>query len=203
MIVIGITGGIASGKSTISNMLKKAGIPVIDADEISRDVVKKGSAALEEISKEFGERILNSDGTLNRRALGSIVFSDSRKLEKLNSITHPRIKCLIKEKIIQYKNEGKKLCAVDAPLLIETGFYELVDIVILVYVDRKLQLKRLINRDNITYQQAQKRIESQMSFEEKMKYADYIIDNSRDIEYTKQQINTILNKIILLEDINV
>ncbi|QCX32507.1 dephospho-CoA kinase [Caloramator sp. E03] len=200
MKIIGLTGGIASGKSYVSEILKSKGIPVIDADAISREIVNKGSEALKEIESEFGKEILNEDGTLNRKKLGCIVFSDKNKLETLNRIMHPKIIKEISERVEKIKSEGFKLCFIDAALLIETGLYRITDIVILVYVDRQTQVERLIKRDNISLIEAEKRIESQMSFKEKMKYSHYIIDNNGSREYTKQQICKIIEEIISMED---
>lgn len=200
MRVIGLTGGIASGKSTISKMIKEIGIPIIDADEISREIVSKDSLVLKRIAKEFGEDVLNEDGTLNRKKLSNIVFRESTLLKKLNLITHPAIKNKIKEKIEEYKKSGIKCCVIDAALLIEAGFLDITDLCLLVYVDKDVQLKRLMDRDNITYEAALRIIESQMNLDEKKKYADYLIDNNKEIEFTRQQLNNIIKEIACLEE---
>ncbi|SKA99913.1 dephospho-CoA kinase [Caloramator quimbayensis] len=200
MKIIGLTGGIASGKSFVSDILKEEGIIVIDADIISREIVFKGSEALKDIEQNFGKEVLNNDGTLNRKRLGSLVFSDKNKLETLNKIMHPKIIDEIKKRIETVRMQGVNLCVIDAPLLIETGLYHIVDIVLLVYVNREVQIKRLIKRDNISFEEAEKRISSQMSFEEKKKYSDYIIDNNGSRENTKKQIHDILEEIISMED---
>lgn len=200
MRIIGLTGGIGSGKSTVSDMFKEYGIPVIDADEISRDIVKKGSNVLFQIENEFGREVLNDDDTLNRKKLASIVFSNKDKLEKLNEITHPVIRREILSRIEKLRSKGYLACVVDAALLIEAGFYTIADIVVLVYADKETQLQRIIKRDNITLEEAENRIESQMPFEKKKLYADLIIDNSGDIEYTKQQLNKILEREVFMED---
>jgi dephospho-CoA kinase len=203
MIVVGLTGGIASGKSTISEILKGYGIPVIDSDLISREIMKRESLALNSIKNEFGNDIIDENGELNRKKLASIVFEDALKLESLNSITLPIIKEEIRKKLDCYKADGCKLCVVDAAILIEAKFTDLVNYIILVYVDSKVQLERLMKRDNFSSEEAHHRINSQMTFEKKSKYADFIIDNSRDIEYTKQQVNKILKEIALSEEIDV
>lgn len=202
MFVLGLTGGIASGKSSISAMLKGMGLPIVDADMIARKVVEKGSPVLERIREEFGEGVLNDDGTLNRKALGHIVFSDSRKLERLNSITHPAIKEEIKRTIKDLSDKGEELCVLDVPLLIESGMKSMADSVLLVYVDERTQLYRLMNRDNISEEMALKKISSQMSFEEKKKYADYIIDNSGSLDYTRAQLEKIIATIRGMEESN-
>lgn len=196
MRVIGLTGGIASGKSTILKMFQEKNIPIIDADVVAREVVKKESPVLKCIAKEFGEIVLNDDGTLNRRKLGEIVFENKENLKKLNSITHPAIIRNIREKLTELTNEGNDYCVIDAALLIESGLVELTDKVILVYANREIQLSRLLERDKLSLLEAKNRIESQSSFEEKKKYADHIIDNSGEIEYTKTQFNKILQEIL-------
>jgi dephospho-CoA kinase len=203
MIVLGLTGGIASGKSTISEIIKGCGIPVIDGDVISREIVKPKSFALNLIKNEFGNDITNKKDELNRKKLANIVFNDALKLEKLNSITHPIIKGEILKKLDFYKEQGYKLCVVDAAILIEAKFTDVVNYIILVYVDSKVQLERLMKRDNFSKEEALRRINSQMTFENKAEYADFILDNSKDLEYTKQQVNKILKEIALSEEIDV
>lgn len=202
MRIIGLTGGIASGKSTVSSMFIEAGIPVIDADIVARHVVDVGTDALRFIVKEFGKDVLNDDGTLNRGRLGQKVFSDKLLLDKLNSITHPAITKNIKDRINTYSEKGYDFCVVDAALLIESSLIEFIDIVIVVYVDEKMQISRLMERNNIPLEDALSRINSQNTFEFTRKFADYIIDNSKDIEYTRQQFNNILREIKLAEDFN-
>jgi dephospho-CoA kinase len=200
--IIGLTGGIASGKSTISSMFMEAGIPVIDADIIARYVVGKGTDVLKLIVKEFGEEILNNDGTLNRSMLGQKVFPNKVNLEKLNSITHPAITKSIKEKINLFTKEGHNLCVIDAALLIESSLIEMTDIVVVVYVNEKVQLTRLMERNKLSLTDALGRINSQNTFEFRKEYADYIIDNSMNIEYTRSQFNNILREIKIAEAFN-
>lgn len=202
MKIIGLSGGIASGKSTVSSILRDKGIPVIDGDVIARNIVEKGSNVLNKLVEIFGKEILFEDGTLNRRKLGAIVFNDKENLEKLNNITHPAIKKEILKNIDFYDNAGKKYCVVDGALLMEGIFKDIANILILVYVNSDTQVKRLIDRNNIDYAEALSKISSQMPFEEKMKYANYIIDNSYDLEYTKNQVNKIMSEILNLEDLN-
>lgn len=203
MKVVGLTGGIASGKSTVSNQIKEFGIPIIDADKIAREIVKPDSKILNEIALEFGSDILSKDGTLNRKKLGGIVFNDPFMLEKLNNITHPVIRKEILLAISRLRESGEKICVVDAAILIEGKFTDLVDYIILIYVDVKNQISRLISRDNISEGEALKRINSQMTFEEKRVYADFVLDNNKNLEYTKKQLNNIINELLLLEDANV
>lgn len=202
MLVIGLTGGISSGKSTVSNMFSEMNIPIIDADKIAREVVEKGSAVLDFIAREFGEEILNSDGSLNRKALGAVVFKNTELREKLNSIIHPEIKQRIIKKIDFYRSQNHKCCVVDAALLIEGDYMSIVDIIILVYVDDKTQLERLMARDKLNIDEAMLRIRSQMPFNDKKKYAHYIIDNTKDLESTRQQLIKIVNEALNLEEYN-
>lgn len=196
MKVIGLTGGIASGKTTVSTYLKSKGYKVIDADLISRDIYHIGKEAYRKIIEEFGEGILDNQRNIDRKILGSIVFNDKYKLSKLNEITHPIIVNEILRKIEEIKLKGEKICFVDAALLIEANLAKYVDEVWLVVVDEVVQLDRLMKRDKLSFAEAKKRIESQMNVEEKKKFADYIIDNSKSVEYTIEQVTEMLNKAI-------
>lgn len=202
MRIIGLSGGIASGKSTISKLLSDMEVPIIDGDKISRDITQKGSLVLDALVKVFGREILNIDTTLNRKKLGNLVFNNKENLDKLNNITHPAIKELILEGINTYKQTGQKCCVVDGALLMEGIFKDIVDVLILVYINKDIQIERLMERNLIGYEEAISKINSQMSFEEKKKYADYIIDNSYNVEYTKNQLNKIMYEILSVEDVN-
>lgn len=196
MKVIGLTGGIASGKSTASAIIKKFGIPVIDADLIARELVGVGEPALDEIVEYFGKEVLNPDGTLNRKLLGSIVFSDPKKLEILNHITHRRIIERIENKIAMCKERGDHpVVFLDAALLIEMNMRKLVDEIWLISVEQDIQLKRLMERDGLSITEAKNRIHSQMPLEEKKKHADVIIDNSKDYLHLEKQIEGHLMRI--------
>lgn len=197
MKIIGLTGGIASGKSTVSQILKELGCIIIDADKIARKVVEPGEATLQNIVKEFGPIVLSSDGTLNRKALGNIVFKDPAKLKALNSIIHPEIKRVILKEIQKIREvKSDSTVIFDAAVLLESGMDELVDEVWLVYVDYGTQLKRLMERDAIDEAQADARIKSQMPVEDKIRRSDRIIDNTKDILFTKQQVREMINPTI-------
>lgn len=196
MKVIGLTGGIASGKTTVSTFLKSKGYEVIDADLISREIYNVDEEAYKKVITEFGTEILNNDRTINRKKLGKVVFNNKLKLKKLNEITHPIITNKILKKIEESKLRGKKICFVDAALLIEANLVKYVDEVWLVVADEEVQINRLMKRDNISYEDAKKRIESQMPVAEKKKYADFIINNSESVEYTIEQVTRLLNKAI-------
>ena len=196
MKIVGLTGGIASGKSTVSNYLKSMDFAVIDADQIAREIVDTGQPALEEICITFGKNILNADGSLNRKALGDMVFSNEKLLEKLNKITHPRIIKEIINKIELYKqNRKRSIVFVDAALLIEMNMRQLVDEVWLVKVDKETQRRRLMERNGLDFTEAENRINAQMSMEEKVKKADIIIDNNNGIDYLYAQIQKQIEQI--------
>lgn len=190
MKVIGLTGGIASGKSTVSVLLKNKGAVIIDADEISRKVMKKGTKVFNEVVKYFGDKILDKEGNINRQKLGQIVFSNINDLEILNDITHPAIVDKIKKNLMLFVKRGEPVVVIDAALLLETGLDNLTDEVWVVVVSEETQLKRLMRRDNIIDKnQAIARIKSQMSLKEKLKHANKVIDNNGDIEHTKKQVD--------------
>ncbi|MGB9813742.1 MAG: dephospho-CoA kinase [Thermovenabulum sp.] len=189
MKVIGLTGGIASGKSTVSNILREKGAYIIDADEISKALVEPGKPAYKEIVEFFGKEILNEDGTIKRKKLGKIVFADTEKLSVLNSITHPKIIEEIEKKLKECRERDEKVVVIDAALLIELGLYKLADEVWLVVVDEKTQLERLLKRDRfLEPKEAKDRIRAQMPQEEKKKYATRIIDNTGDFSHLKEQV---------------
>ncbi len=197
MKVIGLTGGIASGKSTVSGMLRELGAYIIDADLISRDIILRGTGAWDEIVEYFGEGILLPNGEIDRKRLGNIVFADRQKLQKLNSITHPRIIKRIKEIIEEERAEGKERAIVlDAAILIEMGMQSMVDEIWLVSADKDIQIRRLMERDRLSYQNAINRIRVQMPLSEKIKYADYVIDNSKDMGYIKEQVSKLWERVI-------
>ncbi|MDR7867920.1 MAG: dephospho-CoA kinase [Sporomusaceae bacterium] len=188
MRVIGLTGGIASGKSTVSRILRELGARVIDADAIAREVVEPGRPALAEIVAWLGGDILLADGSLNRAKLGELVFADSAARAALESITHPRITAAAKEALAAAEREGCAVAVLDVPLLYEAGWDRYVDEVWVVYVDAATQLSRLTARDSLTAPQAAARVAAQMSLEEKARRADIVIDNSGDPQDTAVQV---------------
>lgn len=195
--IIGITGGIATGKSTVTNILLDYGYKVIDADKVARLVVKKGKPAYYDIVEYFGIDILREDGNINRKKLGDIVFNDENKRDALNCIVHPRIIEDIKRRIKLYWS-GEKILFLDIPLLIEeldhfkkSGLS--FDEIWLVYTDLDKQLKRLMKRNNLDLDEAKKRVNAQMSIELKKKYATKIIDNNKDMNYLKKQVKELLD----------
>lgn len=195
MKIIGLTGGIASGKSTISRLIREKGIPVICADELARKVVEPGYPAYKKMIAEFGEKILNPDKTLNRPKLALLVFSSPEKLKKLNSLIHPAITQEMKEEIERLKKKKEKMVVLDIPLLFEEGLDELCDKAIVVYAPEETQRERLKKRENLSDQEITSRLKSQMLIEEKKKLGDFVIDNSGTPEETKAQLEGVLEKI--------
>ena len=197
-MLIGLTGGIASGKSLVAEELKRLGAYLIDADEIAREVVKTGLPAYNEIVKEFGEKILNPDKTINRKELGRIVFSNPELRKRLEQITHPRIRKKIEAEISAIKAKNPKaVIVVDAALLIEGGLYKKMDKVIVVCADEKTQIKRLTERDGLAIEDAKNRIASQMPLKEKRRYADFVIENveGKKKGEIKDEVKTIFEKL--------
>lgn len=193
-LIIGLTGSIGTGKSTIANRFKELDIPVVDADLIARQVVEPGEAAYEQIVATFGEGILQLDKTLDRKALGAIVFQDGTKRKELNAIIHPAIRKELIHQRDQYVDEGVKCVVVDIPLLYESNLIDYVDKVLVVYVDEEVQLQRVVSRDNSTEKEAKQRIASQIPVAEKAKQADAVIDNNGTVEQSFQQLDEVLIK---------
>ena len=192
--IIGLTGGIASGKSTVARMMQKAGIPIVDADVVAREVVKVGEPAYKHIVEHFGESVLLEDGAINRQALGNIIFHQEEKRKKLNEIVHPAVRGKMKEDAAKYIQEGHPIVVMDIPLLFESKLTHLVEKTIVVYVDEPTQLQRLMERNSLSEEDALARIHSQMPLKEKLKLADEVIDNNGTILETEAQLNTILEK---------
>lgn len=182
-MIIGLTGGIASGKTTVSNQLKELGAEIIDADEIAFNILQKGEQAWQKVIDCFGEKILKDDQEINRSLLGKIIFNQPQARKKLEAITHPVIIAEIKRKIKSLKDKQKIIVLV-APLLYESNLDNLVDAVWVVFVEKKTQLKRLRQRDNLSVPEAKKRIEAQIPLIKKKEMADVVIVN----EGTKQDL---------------
>lgn len=171
---IGLTGGIASGKTTVSNILKELGAELIDSDKIAHQVISKGNRGWKLVVEAFGKEILDNEGEINRSKLANIIFNDDRERKRLEEITHPLIIAEINRRM---RNSTSKPVVLDAPLLYETGLDRLVDQVWVVYVDRSTQLERLMKRDKLSLKEAKARIDSQLSLEKKKRLADKVICN--------------------------
>lgn len=192
--VLGLTGGIASGKSTVSRLFQENNNLVIDADNVSREVVKPGTIGLEKIVNSFGKSILLEDGSLDRKKLGAIIFGNSVKREQLNTILQGEIRQNIECQIEEAKTKKIPLVVVDVPLLYEANYDRLMDKIMVVYVPESIQLTRLMKRNDLTKDEALSRIQSQMPIEEKKAKADWVIDNSGTIENTINQWSEWMDK---------
>lgn len=198
-IVLGLTGGIASGKSTVSNMLKKMKFPVVDADVIAREVVEIDEPAYQEIIQVFGEGILLENLDLDRAKLGEIIFNDPKKREMLNRIVHPAVRKRMLELKDRYFSMGENTVILDIPLLFESKLTHMVDKTILVFVEENVQLERLMERNGLSEQEARARISSQLPLREKISMADAVLDNNGSIEDTEQQLKELLAKWGIME----
>ena len=194
-MIIGLTGTIGSGKSTVSEHLKSLGALVLDADIISRQVVEPGTEGLEQIIALFGGSVINPDGTLNRKAMAKLVFVDEEKRLLLNSIIHPAVLNTLKDKTADEKKKNPNRVIVwDVPLLIEVGWNEFVNSVWLVTAPENVRIERIIRRDNCTAEQAEMRIRAQMSEDEKLKYSNDVIDNGSTLEKLYAQVDELYKR---------
>ncbi|WP_216828899.1 dephospho-CoA kinase [Alkalihalobacterium elongatum] len=193
-MIIGLTGGIASGKSTVSHFISALGIPIVDADVIAREVVEPGENAYDQIVAHFGKKVLNNDDTIARKKLGEIIFTDEKERKVLNSIVHPAIRKRMIETKDRLFNEGHPVVVYDLPLLFESNLKHMVDKVLLVYVEEHVQLERLMERDQSIKEEALSRIQSQMPLKQKVELADEVINNNGTIEDTEKQLKDILKK---------
>ena len=189
LLIAGLTGGIATGKSTVSAFFRELGAHIIDADQYAKKAVIPKRPAWHKIVAAFGPSILQEDGVIDRSGLGEIVFNDPTSKKKLEAIVHPVVRQMMLDKIDQIgRAPHSPLIVLDIPLLFESGWHEMVDKVIVVYIPKELQLKRLMERDQLTKPQVLARIHSQMPIAAKRVLADVVIDNSRSIDETKQQV---------------
>lgn len=193
MKIIGLTGGIASGKTTVSNILREKGFVVIDSDEISRGLLEVGTECFNDVVNKFGNRILRDNGTINRKELGNIIFKEETKRELLNSIIHPNVFKLID--IALKKHVSSEFVFVDMPLLFEVHYESKCDAVVCVYTSKNIQLQRLINRDDITETDAKYRINAQIDIEIKKKKSDYVIDNNEGFTELYSNVEKVLDLI--------
>ncbi|OZU89752.1 dephospho-CoA kinase [Virgibacillus indicus] len=193
-LVIGLTGSIASGKSTVSLMFDDFNIPVIDADKISREVVNPGEKAYNQIIEAFGDEILLDDKTLDRKKLGAIIFTNELKRKTLNEIVHPAVREKMLERRDEYIEAGASSVVLDIPLLFESKLTHFVDRTVVVYVDETVQLNRLMERDGYTEEEARQRINSQLTVKEKANMADAVIDNNGSKYESFQQLEKLLKE---------
>ena len=188
MYVIGLTGGIASGKSSIAKRLEKLGAEIINADIVGHSVYEPGTDAYNEIIQSFGDGILNSNGSVNRGSLGSIVFGDSNKLQLLNSIVWPKIMERIKELISEVASKGAQVCIVEAALLLEAGWDEVVNEIWVSVIPEAEAIKRLKDRNGLSEEEAKKRLASQLKNKERVSQANVVLSTLWELEYTQKQV---------------
>jgi dephospho-CoA kinase len=191
-LLVGLTGGIATGKSTVAGMLRALGAEVIDADQLAREVVQPGEPALAAIVREFGD-VLQPDGTLDRKKLGAIVFNDTPRRKRLEAITHPAIRERFLARLQALQADGfEGLVFFDAPVMIESGNYRNMDRLVVVVTDEATQRARLMARDGMTTPEATARMATQMPVTDKAKLADYVIDNSGDRAATQARTREVV-----------
>jgi dephospho-CoA kinase len=191
-MIVGLTGGIATGKSTVTGMLRERGIPVIDADQIAREVVEPGKPAYMAIVRHFGSDILLPDGQIDRKKLGEIVFSDEAKRQKLNAIVHPEVRRVMRQEAEAAEKNGAEIVFMDIPLLYESKLQYMVEKIAVVYAPPDMQLARMMERDELDEEQAQKRLRAQFPIDQKKQEADFLIDNSHTREETERQVEVLL-----------
>ncbi len=199
MLYVGLTGGIASGKSTVAFTLSEAGAIILDADQIAHAVIQRGGVAFEAVVEAFGKGILDDNGEINRKRLGEIVFPSQDRQQQLNQLVHPHVFEAVRierERLSKTHPDGVVVC--DMPLLIETGAYKEVDHVLLVYVDCETQLRRLMQRDNLSERAAQARIAAQMPLKDKLPFAHSVIDNGRLLPDVIKDVREIYQKLCQL-----
>lgn len=188
--VLGLTGGIASGKSTVSEYFKKQDIPIVDADIVAREVMRAGQPVVAKIQEEFGDEVILEDGEINRERLGNIIFTYPEKRKLLDSIVRDEIRGQILQKSKELQAENHEVIVLDIPLLIEGNYQDEVDEMMVIYVDSDTQKERLLQRnDNLSEEEALNRIYSQMPLDDKAKQADVIIDNNGTVEETIKQVD--------------
>jgi len=196
MKVIGLTGGIASGKSTVAALLRELGAVIVDADQIAREIVQPGQDAWREIVDSFGTGILHPDKSLDRDKLRKIIFASEQARKQLQSIMHPRIRALAQERIAQLAAaQGAEIVIYEAPLLFENGVHEWLRPVIVVACDLETQRLRLATRDRLSAEEIQRHLDAQMPLAEKIQLADYVIDNSGDLAELKKKVATLWDEI--------
>lgn len=193
MIKFGLTGGIGTGKSTVSKILKNEGIKVIDADTIAKEVLEKNTEILEVVRTQFGSGFFDWRGEFRRKEFGNHIFRFPKQRIKYESIIMPYIKKSIEKDIKSYENHGEKIVVLDAPTLIENNFHEEMDYVILVCADKSVQIQRVMNRDKLTKNEVVNRTNAQMSMEQKKEFANIIIDNNNDLIDTQKQVYDLID----------
>ena len=194
MLKIGLTGGIGTGKSSVTEAFQSLGAAVINADLLGHDAYLPGTIGFEEVVTEFGQEIVGSDGQIDRKKLGPIVFSDSSKMDRLNEIMHPLIRDLIEERLVSLEATQNKVAVVEAAILIEAGWKSLFDEVWVVISDREEVINRLGVRNGLSREDALKRIDSQMSNNERIEHGDVVVENTGSMEDLQTRVNSLWSK---------
>jgi dephospho-CoA kinase len=195
LCVFGLTGGIGSGKSSVAALLRDRGVPVVDADELAREVVMPQSPGLAEIVRVFGAQMLGPDGDLDRKRLGALVFSDAAARKRLNAITHPLVRALSQRRFAELAQQGVTLAAYDVPLLFEVGLNAVLRPIVVVTASEAAQLERIMARDGLTETEARSRIAAQLPLAEKQRRADYVLDNNGSPAELARQVDQVLEKL--------
>lgn len=195
MLKVGLTGGIGSGKSTVSSFMKNRGVPIVDADLIAREVLEKHPEIIEGIKNNFGSQYIDQHGRLKRREFGNFIFKNEDEKSKYEGLIMPFIKKEIFSQMEAYERSGERMCVLDAPTLIEQGLHKEMDMNVLVWVDERTQVSRVMTRDDMTKQQVIDRLKSQMSMEDKKKCVDMVMDNSGSIQETEEQVMNFLHSL--------
>lgn len=194
MLKIGLTGGIGTGKSSVTEAFQSLGAAVINADLLGHDAYLPGTIGFEEVVTEFGQEIVGSDGQIDRKKLGPIVFSDSSKMDRLNEIMHPLIRDLIEERLVTLESNHNKVAVVEAAILIEAGWKSLFDEIWVVISDREEVINRLGVRNGLSREDALKRIDSQMSNNERIEHGDVVVENTGSMEDLQTRVNSLWSK---------
>lgn len=200
MLKVGITGGIGTGKSTVARMLMERNMPVIDADKLSREVIKMYPEIKEKIKSSFGSEFFDEEDEFLRRKFGDFIFQNPDSRKQYEDIIIPYIKKAIFRQMNVYEDMGEEMCILDAPTLIENGLHKDMDVNILVFVNKEIQIKRVMERDSMDKKNVINRINSQMPLEEKRKYVNFVIDTGISLEYTAKQVDEVMDSIKILGD---
>lgn len=195
MLRVGLTGGIACGKTGVRKLLADRGAFTIDADTIVHQLLDQKTELTDRIREQFGAEVLAPDGSVDRKKLGVVVFSDPEARRRLNRLVHPRVIAEEKRLLEEAERKGRELAVVDAALMIETGTYRNYDRLVVVYCPRAAQMERLMARDGLSKEEAARRVDAQLSIEEKKPYADYVIDTSGSLEETERQVQGVWEKL--------
>lgn len=195
MLKVGLTGGIACGKTVVRRRLEEWGIPTLDADAVVHRLLQAGTEVTRQIAQNFGESVVASDGSVDRKALGAIVFADEKARKKLNAIVHPEVWREIERFFEEREKASDPVAVVDAALMVETGSYRRYDRLVVVHCRPELQVERLMARDGLSRQDAERRIRSQMPIEQKLPFADFLVDTSGSIEETLKQTDELSSQL--------